>query len=251
MEKPNINLAKKSLDLKAPSINLNKHTAKVVPKMKFKEEKYTGFYQKGTLVMNRKEIIKDYLKFWFWLDIVASLPYNWFLGNVFSSGQSDSSSSYSSTNMLRIVRVFRFLKILRLLRIAKLKRIMIKIEDYIASNTLATIFIYVKLILSVFFIAHWAACIWFYIGDQEGSFHPVTWITNINLQDKPLLEKYVTSLYWAITTMSTVGYGDITPYTVNEKIYAMLTMIMASGVFAFTIGSIGSLISKSNAVENE
>ena len=40
MEKPNINLAKKSLDLKAPSINLNKHTAKVVPKMKFKEEKY-------------------------------------------------------------------------------------------------------------------------------------------------------------------------------------------------------------------
>ena len=51
--------------------------------------------------------------------------------------------------------------------------------------------------------------------------------------------------------MSTVGYGDITPYTVVEKIYAMLTMIMASGVFAFTIGSIGSLISKANAVENE
>ena len=50
--------------------------------------------------------------------------------------------------------------------------------------------------------------------------------------------------------MTTVGYGDITPFTIHEKIYAMFTMILACGVFAYTVGSIGSLVSKQNAIEN-
>lgn len=50
--------------------------------------------------------------------------------------------------------------------------------------------------------------------------------------------------------MTTVGYGDIVPKTLNEKIYAMFSMIVACGVFAYTVGSIGSLVSKQNAVEN-
>lgn len=35
----------------------------------------TGFYSRGSLVMNRREIAKNYLKFWFWLDLMASFPY--------------------------------------------------------------------------------------------------------------------------------------------------------------------------------
>ena len=208
----------------------------------------TGFYTKGNLIMNRKEIIKDYLKFWFWMDIVASLPYNWFLGSVF--GGDSTSNTYKAPKVLRLIRIFRFLKVLRLVRLAKLKRILVKIEDYIASNTLASLFVFGKLLTFVFFIAHWTACLWYFIGEQGIDSHPITWVSNLALQNKGAFEKYITSLYWAFTTMSTVGYGDITPFTVEEKIFAMTTMIMASGVFAFTIGSIGALVSKANAVEN-
>ena len=36
----------------------------------------TGYYSKGSLVMQRIAIIKNYLKFWFWVDLVASTPYS-------------------------------------------------------------------------------------------------------------------------------------------------------------------------------
>ena len=37
----------------------------------------TGFYRKGIVVMIRREIIVNYLRSWFFLDLLASLPYNW------------------------------------------------------------------------------------------------------------------------------------------------------------------------------
>lgn len=39
----------------------------------------TGFYKKGYLVMKRKDIIKNYFKTWFWIDLVATFPYSWVL----------------------------------------------------------------------------------------------------------------------------------------------------------------------------
>lgn len=212
----------------------------------------TGFYSKGALVMNRKKIASNYLKFWFWLDFIASFPYTWFIDGIFEEESEDSDQNfYRAPQLLRLIRIFRFLRILKLIRLAKLKRILIKVEDYIASNTLATLFLFFRLLSVVFFIAHWTACWWYFIGEQDTAVHPVTWITASGIENKPVFNKYITALYWAFTTMTTVGYGDIVPFTVAEKIYAMVSMIVACGVFAYTIGSIGSLVSKQNALENE
>ena len=52
----------------------------------------TGFYKKGYLVMKRKEIIKNYMKTWFFMDLLASFPYSWILGETNSNEPVDQNS---------------------------------------------------------------------------------------------------------------------------------------------------------------
>ena len=54
------------------------------------------------------------------------------------------------------------------------------------------------------------------------------------------------ALYWSITTMATVGYGDIKPQTSSERIVAILIMIVGAGVYAIIINDVGHLVSSYN-----
>jgi hypothetical protein len=73
-----------------------------------------------------------------------------------------------------------------------------------------------------------------------------SWIRRAVLEDAEASMQYITSVYWAFTTMVTVGYGDITPANTDERIFIMLAMLIASGVFAYSINSIGSIVSRYN-----
>jgi len=42
------------------------------------------------------------------------------------------------------------------------------------------------------------------------------WLKDANLLEKNFTTQYITTMYWAFTTMSAVGYGDIHPITRNE-----------------------------------
>ena len=52
----------------------------------------TAFYKKGNLVTSRKTIALNYLKFWFWLDLVASFPYDWMMLAITGNDSEDSSN---------------------------------------------------------------------------------------------------------------------------------------------------------------
>ena len=210
----------------------------------------TGFYSRGTLIMNRKEISKNYITGWLWIDIISTIPYTWFIDTPLQDEKYTDSNLYRASKVTKLIIICRFLRILKLLRLIRLKRVLIKIEDYISNNFLATAFIFLRLLAGIFFVAHWVACWWFFVGDQDSAIFPTTWITYTGVINKSTSVQYITALYWAFTTMSTVGYGDITPFTIHEKIYTMFTMILGCGIFAYTVGSIGSLVIKQNAVSN-
>lgn len=49
---------------------------------------------------------------------------------------------------------------------------------------------------------------------------------------------YWTSFYWALTTVTTVGYGDLTPNTVREKLFACACMLGGAGWFAGLVSAV-------------
>ena len=61
----------------------------------------------------------------------------------------------------------------------------------------------------------------------------------------------MTSLYFTVTTIVTVGYGDITAQNSSEKIFAIFIMIIGVISFSFTTGSLASIISALDSKETE
>ena len=66
-------------------------------------------------------------------------------------------------------------------------------------------------------------------------------------------ELYFTSMYFTVTTIVTVGYGDISPTNTAERIFCILLMLLGVVAFSFATGAITSIISDydSNEAENK
>merc|ERR1719313_216874 len=116
-----------------------------------------------------------------------------------------------------------------------------------------------SLCLKICFMAHLVGCFWYYItsveisGDECGSGklrceygQPSTsWMKELGsgADTDTNGKRYAVTLYWVFTTMTTVGYGDITPTNDLERIYAVVVMIFGATVFGYIIGSIAELSS--------
>lgn len=75
--------------------------------------------------------------------------------------------------------------------------------------------------LALALVSHWVACGWMLTHDFEVV---------------GFAENYVSSLYWAVMTLTTVGYGDVVPTGSADRIFSMLAMLMGVGVFGVVIG---------------
>ena len=62
-----------------------------------------------------------------------------------------------------------------------------------------------------------------------------------NLEDYSKTQYYLWSLYWALTTLTTVGYGDIAPASDSERLYASFSVLVGGMIFD-TMISQGTLI---------
>ncbi|MEN9204668.1 MAG: cyclic nucleotide-binding domain-containing protein [Thermostichales cyanobacterium BF4_bins_65] len=83
-------------------------------------------------------------------------------------------------------------------------------------------------------IAHWLACGWLVL-QAPSSLPPVT--------------RYLRALYWTVTTLTSVGYGDIIPTTPAQMIYAIVTMIIGAGLYTFVISNLVRLFASGDVVK--
>jgi len=114
--------------------------------------------------------------------------------------------------------VIRILRILRLFRIMHMDRYVgeanILLEVLIASWRKTLVFVYTVITLVVIFGA-----LMHFVEGPEGGFY--------NMPQ---------SMYWAIVTLTTVGYGDITPVTPLGKLIASMIMLTGYGIIAVPMG---------------
>jgi voltage-gated potassium channel Kch len=55
-------------------------------------------------------------------------------------------------------------------------------------------------------------------------------------------KKFLVAFYWSLQTIFTVGYGDISPVTLYERLFAMIWMIVGIGFYSYTLGNMTSII---------
>jgi hypothetical protein len=73
----------------------------------------------------------------------------------------------------------------------------------------------IKLLLTMIYIEHIFSCIWSLIGLLELSNNQYSWIEFRDLSGSNWKEQYLEALYFTTVTMTSVGYGDIAPTSMD------------------------------------
>ena len=93
------------------------------------------------------------------------------------------------------------------------------------------------------FVVHCAGCLYYLIADRYPHSEK-TWIGAVipNFRQASLGIRYITAIYWSITTMTTVGYGDLCARNTIEMIFNIFYMLFNLGLTAYLIGNMTNLV---------
>jgi voltage-gated potassium channel len=196
---------------------------------------YTSYRANGVEVTEQPACTRHYAHRMMAVDILGSLPLDLLAWVLIGNGQ------LLGGSMVLALRLFRLLRIVRLFVILR------RWEAFNWSNPGALRVS--KFLISVLLLMHWLACFWFYSAFASG-FPADSWAARAGIVESGPIAQYVRSLYWTITTMTTVGYGDITPARTLEYVFSAIIMLMGASLYAFIIGSIASLLSSIQAAKN-
>ncbi|XP_051908016.1 potassium voltage-gated channel subfamily H member 5-like isoform X2 [Hippocampus zosterae] len=225
----------------------------------------------GEVVSDARLIRMNYVKTWFVIDLLSCLPYD--IINAFEHFEEDfaapSAAAGDSAGFRRngtgaedsvlpgLSSLFSSLKVIRLLRLGRVAR---KLDHYLEYGAAVLV-----LLVCVFgLVAHWLACIWYSIGDHEvidertHSIKTDSWLYQLALSmgtpyrynasgtgrweggpGKDTL--YISSLYFTMTSLTTIGFGNIAPTTDGEKVFSVAMMMVGSLLYATIFGNVTTI----------
>lgn len=167
----------------------------------------------------------------FYTDVLISVP---FIVQLISSMRGQSSQYERLSRVLRILRVFR------ILGSSSLSSPEVLFMKLIPSTPLLW-YLVLNLFVSFLLLTHSLACVYIYLAVQN---QDESWLsyTGLDINSASETDVYVAALYFASTCVTTVGFGDITPTTTLERVWAVAGMIVGASFFAYLIASIASTI---------
>ncbi|KAG8452396.1 hypothetical protein GDO86_004264, partial [Hymenochirus boettgeri] len=217
--------------------------------------------QSGQVVFAPRLIFFHYLRTWFLLDLLAALPVDLLY--------SCNINVYFGAHLLKTVRLLRLLRLLP------------RLDHYSQYSSVV-----LSLLMLVFaLLAHWVACIWYFIGQKEiennqSEVPEIGWLqelarrldspyyigkrngtqeliapnnyseemanrTNMVLLGGPSSRSsYITSLYFALSSLTSVGFGNVSANTDTEKIFSICIMMIGALMHALVFGNVTAIIQR-------
>uniref|UniRef100_A0A453NL36 Potassium channel n=6 Tax=Aegilops tauschii subsp. strangulata TaxID=200361 RepID=A0A453NL36_AEGTS len=178
------------------------------------------------LVDDRKRVAVRYLSTWFIFDVCSTAPFQPII-LLFTHKGNDLS--------------FKVLNLLRLWRLNRVSTLFARLEKDIRFNYFWTRCS--KLISVTLFAVHCAGCFNYMLADRY-PYPENTWIGAVmpTFRSESLWTRYVTALYWSITTLTTTGYGDLHAENPREMLFDIFYMLFNLGLTAYLIGNMTNLV---------
>ncbi|EAY75625.1 hypothetical protein OsI_03530 [Oryza sativa Indica Group] len=137
--------------------------------------------------------------------------------------------------------LYGFLNLLRLWRLRRVSKLFARLEKDIRFSYLWTRLI--KLLYVTLFAVHFASCIYLWMAFHHKA-KELTWIGSQfhGFEDRSVWFCYTCAVYWSITTLATVGYGDLHAANTGEMLFSIAFMLFNMGLTSYIIGNITNLV---------
>ena len=194
------------------------------------------------LIKCPKLILTHNLKYGFIFDLLSAIPIFSIIKYIcLKEGYHSQCFKYEMPNnylLLKLCSILKSLKIKKILGHKKnqaLDRFIESISENYAIERAVTILIYTLNYIGIF---HFFVSVHIFIGNHSYS----NWIILTQSEDKSFFHIYVQSLYFIITTLTTVGYGDIVCKSLIERIFQIIILAIGSVLYPYVVSLIGNFI---------
>jgi hypothetical protein len=193
------------------------------------------------LITNRRMIIIHYLVTGFIVDFLSAIPFSTIFLLI-----DYKENPYLQYNLIRIVKITKLSKLSHALKFTKLLKIFksdnrsfrLKFLDDL--NISSNVKRFCKFFAYFLMFNHISACLWVFIASMD---YP-NWIVAAGLLDADNITLYINGLYFNLTTVFTIGYGDIHSVNLYERLFNIVVMLVGVLFYSFAITSLSNIVVK-------
>ena len=196
------------------------------------------------LIKSNRLIVIHYFKYDFIFDFLSAIPIFTIIKyicinktNTYQCFKYQMSGTYIFLKLCSALKVLKINKIIDHKKNQAIEKFFELISDSYTIEKTATVLIYALIYIG---ILHCIVCIHIFLGKNSYS----NWLILTKAENDSFYAIYIKSLYFIITTLTTVGYGDIFCQSLIERIFQIIILVIGSIFYPYLVSSIGNLIKK-------